>query len=267
MNVKPLLLAALLLLSATPAHAEPGDGDAPEHSSQATDVTATRFTGTVGGFGDDSDWYRVATTPGHAVRVVVRTATAFLSLTLTDDAGNALVFGSSRAGPNGTSAVVVGGAPGAIRFGIFGSASTAYEVELAHVPAADLAIARFEIEPMPVQPPTHHRIDPVTNGLQRRVHVTVENQGTLATTGVLSVQARGYTHDPIATLPLDRMEPGETRTFAFTWTATGAGDVTFFATLPQPSVDADLTDNAASRKHFVLVGGLLPAILVPTDHV
>lgn len=264
MRLKILLLAALLILAASPSRAEPGDGDAPEDARQAVDTSAPTIEGHVGGLSDAADWYRVATLPGHVLRVMFEADPA-LRLDVRDDAG--LATPMEWILHEGRIAGALVGPGGHARVGLIASTPVDYVVSFEHVAAPDLAIASFEIEPMPIQAPPPYQVDPITNGIQRRLHVTVANQGLLPTGGVLMLSARGFNGDPIASLPVPTLAPGETADFTVTWTATGVGDVTFRAAITLPHVDADASNNNAERAHYILVSGVLRAPLVPTEAV
>ncbi|MFN2615438.1 MAG: carboxypeptidase-like regulatory domain-containing protein [Actinomycetota bacterium] len=123
--------------------------------------------------------------------------------------------------------------------------------------AYDIALADLSVENVPLRTDNGPLASP---GYLRKVHVTIENDGTEMPTAdpeiyISACTVTDHRCTVVADEPLTSPRPGKSRDASYTWNGIGmVGDVTISAYV-LASPDDDASNDYRSIDHYVLVGG------------
>lgn len=258
-----LVLAPLAPVAAALAQDDAGSGgDAGNAWPDATDVTRTpEFQGILdAGAADAADWYYLDVPAFTGVRVwLFSEYGSDYDLLVASNEGE--VLGTSTAWGTAPDTVAVATRTAGLRFQVSGAGDQPYTVRVETFDLPALRITDLHVLPDyalgktgGTLPQAQPFADP---NLHREVYFTVENTGT------------GWAHDMVYAIVVassgsyrllaqDFMPvgPGASRTFMAKWDATGqVGDVEVIAAVTT-AAELDVSDNVASLKSPVLVGGI-----------
>lgn len=259
-------LTAALLLTASPftVRADAGGDDAPGSWADARDVRPGSYSSTLGGEGDDADWFRVELPAGMGGRVslFVPEPQTRHALVLLDDEGHYLNGDWSGRG----SVTLESFARGALRIGILagpvrddgtgngtGDATPfGWHLDVQTFRAPDFAIEDLRVTNRALRTD----LADVPPGHLRTVHVDVANlagagQGWLS----LHVETPSDGRTTFLGYAYLHLAEGETRSVSIDWDAKGiVGDVTVHA-FAWADGDADASNGYAQARHYVVLGG------------
>lgn len=253
MRAFPLLVALALLVSAAPALADPpSGGDAPDKRLMAASLAPGTYTGRIGEGNDTADWYNVTHPAGKGVRATLSIETwGHHQLVVGPDAR--VAWADSPNGTMGTASGTAAG-PGYVHVGVAAWPSwylvpANYTLTVEHVDLADLAITDVRVVNASLGVGDH------PSPTKRRIEVDVVNLGSAEDAGSVVVTANTPTDGRRTEVGNARLllAPGEARTVAFDWDATGTVGHVRLRAQAAARIDANASNGDVTRGHFVLV--------------